>query len=65
MSASEIMRAGLRTHQERDAAIERWLREHVLTIYDRWKADPTGELSPQDLAERMRLRHAARMNGKA
>lgn len=27
-SASEVMRAGLRALQERDAAVERWLRDH-------------------------------------
>lgn len=28
-SASEVVRAGLRALQERDAAVERWLREEV------------------------------------
>lgn len=64
-SASEVVRAGLRALQERDAAVERWLREDVVATYDRWKADPTGGLSPQDVAERMRQRHAARLKGDA
>lgn len=64
-SASEVVRAGLRALQERDAAVERWLREEVVATYDRWKADPAGSLSPQDMAERMHKRHAARLKGDA
>uniref|UniRef100_B0SUM7 Putative addiction module antidote protein, CopG/Arc/MetJ family n=1 Tax=Caulobacter sp. (strain K31) TaxID=366602 RepID=B0SUM7_CAUSK len=33
-SASEVVRAGLRALQERDTAIERWLREDVAATYD-------------------------------
>ncbi len=60
-SASEVVRAGLRALQERDAAIERWLREEVLATYDRWKADSESGLSPQEVAERMRQHHEARL----
>jgi antitoxin ParD1/3/4 len=60
-----VIRAGLRALQERDAAVERWLREEVATTYDRWKAGPAGALSPEDMAERMRQRHAARGAGGA
>ena len=64
-TASEVIRAGLRALQERDAAVERWLREEVAPTYDRWKADPAGVLSPEDMAERMRQRHATRAKGRA
>ena len=64
-SASEVVRAGLRALQERDAAVERWLRDEVAGTYDRWKADPTAGLSPRDLAEQMRHRHQARLKGDA
>ena len=64
-TASEVIRAGLRALQERDAAVERWLREEVAPTYDRWMADPAGALSPEDMAERMRQRHAARVKGGA
>ena len=40
-SASEVVRAGLRALQERDEAIERWLREDVAEAYDTMKADPS------------------------
>lgn len=40
-SASEVVRAGLRALQERDEAIERWLREDVAEAYDKMKVDPS------------------------
>ena len=64
-TASEVIRAGLRALQERDAAVERWLREEVAPTYDRWKADPTGGISSEEMAERMRKRHEARVKGGA
>ena len=63
-SASEVVRAGLRALQERDAAVERWLREEVAPTYDRWKANPRG-ISPDEMAERMRKHHEARLKGGA
>ncbi len=59
-SASEVVRAGLLALQERDAAVEQWLREEVAPSYDRWKADPSGGITPEEMAERMRKRHEAR-----
>jgi antitoxin ParD1/3/4 len=44
-SASEVVRAGLRALRERDAAVERWLREKVAPTYDAMKADPARALS--------------------
>jgi antitoxin ParD1/3/4 len=34
-SESEVIRDGLRALQARDAAIERWLRESVVPVFDR------------------------------
>ena len=39
-SGSEVIRAGLRALQERDAAVERWLREEVTPVYHAVKTDP-------------------------
>lgn len=39
-SASEVVRAGLRALQERDAAVERWLNEEVASTYDAMKTSP-------------------------
>ena len=60
-SASEVVRAGLRALQERDAAVERWLRDEVVSTYDAMKAHPERPISTEDMAERMRQRHEARM----
>jgi antitoxin ParD1/3/4 len=64
-SASEVVRAGLRALQERDAAVERWLREDVAPTYDAMKADPARALSGDELLARIRERHAARLKGNA
>lgn len=64
-SGSEVVRAGLRALQERDAAVERWLREEVAPTYDALKAKPDDVRSAQQVAERLRARHAARRKGGA
>ncbi|MGO4837502.1 type II toxin-antitoxin system ParD family antitoxin, partial [Rhizobiaceae sp. 2RAB30] len=51
--------------QERDAAIERWLRDEVVPTYDRMKADPGRGMSADDMAERARKRHETRLQRKA
>lgn len=60
-TSSEVIRAGLRALQERDAAVERWLREEVAPTYDAWKANPGEGISPEEMAERARKRHATRL----
>lgn len=64
-SASEVVRAGLRALQERDAAIERWLREEVVATYDAMRAQPESAISARDMSERMRMRHDARLKRDA
>ena len=44
-SESEVIRDGIRALQERDAAVERWLRQDVAPTYDAHRADP-GKASP-------------------
>ncbi len=39
-SAREVVRPGLRALQEREAAVERWLREVVAPGYDAMQAAP-------------------------
>ncbi len=60
-TSSEVIRAGLRALQERDAAVERWLREEVAATYDRWKADPSDVAPIEQVFEGIRLRHTARL----
>lgn len=64
-SGSEVVRAGLRALQERDAAVERWLREQVAPAYDRMKADPDRGITREQMAERAAKRHAARVKANA
>lgn len=59
-SGSEVVRAGLRALQERDAAVERWLRDEVAPTFDRMKANPDRGLTPDEMADRAERRHAAR-----
>ena len=57
-SASEVVRAGLRALQERDDAVERWLRDEVAPVYDRMQSDPKrGVLAKKAFAD-VRARHA-------
>ena len=59
-TASEVIRDGLRALQERNTAVERWLREEVALTYDRWKVDPSAGITAEEMAERMRKRHELR-----
>lgn len=64
-SASEVVRAGLRALRERDAAIERWLREEVAPAYDAMAADPARAIPARKVFDEVLGRHAARRKGKA
>jgi antitoxin ParD1/3/4 len=63
-SASEVVRAGLRALQERDAAVERWLRDDVAAAYDAVAADPSGVRDLADVFERLRTRHEERRKAR-
>jgi antitoxin ParD1/3/4 len=60
-SASEVVRAGLRALQERNAAVERWLLDEVAPVYDAMEADPRRGIAIDDVAASLRARHAARL----
>ncbi|WP_159591569.1 type II toxin-antitoxin system ParD family antitoxin [Chelativorans xinjiangense] len=64
-SASEVVRAGLRALKERDAAVERWLREEVTHAYDAMEAEPERGLAAEEVFAEVRKRHAERMKAKA
>ena len=64
-SASEVVRAGLRALQERDAAVERWLRDEVAPAYDAMKADPSRGIAAKDVFDEIRGRHNAAPTAKA
>lgn len=55
-SASEVVRAGLRALQERDEAVERWLREQVVPVHERMVADPSRGRNIDDAFAEIRSR---------
>ena len=60
-SASEVVRAGLRALRERDAAVERWLRNEVAPVHDAMQADPGRGLSADQVGAALRTHHAAHL----
>lgn len=63
-TSSEVIRAGLRALQERDAAVERWLHEQVVPVYDAMKANPERKLSAKSVFSEARTRYAARRKAR-
>jgi antitoxin ParD1/3/4 len=64
-SASEVVRAGLRALEERDAAVERWLREDVIAAYDALQADPSRAIPASQVFAAVRARHQNRVAREA
>jgi antitoxin ParD1/3/4 len=60
-SASEVVRAGLRALQEREAAVERWLREDVIPVYDAMQADPARAIPADGVRQTLRAHHEKRL----
>ncbi len=60
-SASEVVRAGLRALQERDAVVDRWLKEEVIPVYDAMQADPSRGIPADQVKAAMRAHHADRV----
>lgn len=58
-SASEVVRAGLRALQERDAAVERWLHDEVAPVAIAMHADSGRAVPADDLFDELRLQRAA------
>jgi antitoxin ParD1/3/4 len=56
-SGSEVVRAGLRALKERDAAMEQWLREEVVPVYDAYQSDPSRTISDKEVFESVRREH--------
>ncbi|EFO28828.1 toxin-antitoxin system, antitoxin component, ribbon-helix-helix fold protein [Roseibium sp. TrichSKD4] len=59
-STSEVIRAGLRALQERDAAVERWLEQEVAPTYDAVKSGEMETHAVGDVFDSIRTRHASR-----
>ncbi len=56
-SGSEVVRAGLPALQERDAAVERWLREEVVAVCDAMQTDPDRAIPGDQVFATIRARH--------
>jgi len=63
-SASEVVRAGLRALQERDAVIERWLIEEVVPTYDKMMANPSRGIPAEEVFAQIRAHHGKRLREK-
>ena len=57
-SSSEVIRAGLRALQERDDAVERWLKNEVAATYDAAKEGRGKTMSVGDAFDQIRAKHA-------
>jgi len=56
-----VVRAGLRARQERDAAVEHWLRDEVAPTYDAMQTDPGRGLSADQVTAALDAHHTARL----
>lgn len=63
-TSSEVIRAGLRALQERDAAVERWLRDEVVPVYDAMKANPERRISAKSVLSEARARYAPKRKAR-
>lgn len=59
-SVSEVMRDGVRALIDRDAAIEKWLREEVIAGHQEYLADPSKGVPAEALLERIKDRRTKR-----
>lgn len=64
-SESEVIRDGLRALQARDAAIERWLQESVVPVFDRVMAGDEELFDAADVFSGLESRYRARKSKKA
>jgi antitoxin ParD1/3/4 len=59
-TVSEVMRDGVRALLEREAAVERWLREEVVAGHQEYLADPSKGVPAEAILDRIKARRAAR-----
>jgi antitoxin ParD1/3/4 len=58
-SVSEVVHDGVRALVERDAAIERWLREDVIAGHREYTVDPSSGVPAEVVLDRIKARRAA------
>lgn len=60
-TGSEVVRAGLRALQERDLAMDRWLREEVVPVATAMVRDPSRGMAIDEVFNRIRAMHEDRI----
>lgn len=60
-SASEVFRESMQALMERDAPIERWLREEVVAGHAEYLADPSQAVPADRILGRIKARNAVRV----
>jgi antitoxin ParD1/3/4 len=63
-TSSEVIRAGLRALQERDVAVENWLRREVVPVAVAMQADPGRGLTSDEVFDDIRKLHAGRLKAR-
>ncbi len=63
-TASEVVRAGLRALQERDSAVERWLRDEVVPVAAAMQADLGRAIPAEQVFADRRAPHAQRLKDR-
>jgi antitoxin ParD1/3/4 len=58
-SVSEVMRDGIRALMERDAAVERWLRDEVVEGHTEYLANPSKGVPADAILGRIHARRSA------
>ncbi|RDJ25013.1 type II toxin-antitoxin system ParD family antitoxin [Bosea caraganae] len=59
-SVSEVMRDGIRALIERDAALERWLREEVVAGHAEYLAAPSKGVPAEEVLDHIKARRISR-----
>lgn len=59
-SVSEVVRDGVRALMDRDAAVERWLREEVVAGHQEYLADPSKGVPADAMLRRIKASRATR-----
>jgi len=57
-TVSEVIRDSIRSLIERDATVERWLRDEVVAGDAEYRADPSRAVPAEDILPRIKLRRA-------
>ena len=63
-SESEVIREGLRALQDRERALEKWLRTEVAAAYDEMKADPSQGRTIEQVRARLAALHEQTVKSK-